>query len=455
MSTAIVPARVAQILPLEVFSIERGGRNTVAGVNGRVASDIELLELDEELRIARYELRVANDSPSMLTCYAYAVRGKSGQRPVTCTSIAVLPHSGVAVTFELPLPYVGTYDRITVEMHGDGIDVSSDTIPPGRDEKVLIRRACALAAAVITTLILAVAGVAQPQILAVSAPSEALGGSKIHLNYEARGLGNISYDMIGPDGASIDRGNAHSGLGDVALPLPPVASSRTFIARMEAHNIFGGDTKTAVIRDLATPVPLIYRIVTHPASISSLTLPRTSVHSGEALRINTEFAADHGTIRLLDDAETVWAALNIAKSGEAVLKAPHVDHSENLRVALHVERGATSADSEIGVQVVPATPTPQLFKPINGAPMVIADGPYTAGAVVALKVTRPVSDLHISLQDSFGAEVEAFNVDGNQAELHIPQHLSGPKYTAVITFADRNGQETIVYPLAISTHAKT
>ena len=272
MTSAIVPARIAQILPLEVFSIERGGRNAVTGVNGRVASDIELLELDEELRIARYELRVANDSPSMLTCYAYAVRGKKGERPVTCTSIAVLPHSGVAVTFELPLPFIGTYDRITVEMHGDGIDVSSDTIPPGRDERLLIRRAIGLASAVLLTGILALVGVAQPQILAISAPSEILGGSNVHISYEARGLGAITYALVGADGQEIDQGSTNPGLGHINLPVPAVPASRLYMARLETHNIFGGDTKTTMIRDLATPVPLIQRIVDHPASITSLTV---------------------------------------------------------------------------------------------------------------------------------------------------------------------------------------
>jgi hypothetical protein len=401
------------------------------------------------LRIARYELRVANDSPSMLTCYAYAVRGKKGERPVTCTSIAVLPHSGVAVTFELPLPFIGTYDRITVEMHGDGIDVSSDTIPPGRDERLLIRRAIGLASAVLLTGILALVGVAQPQILAISAPSEVLGGSSVHITYEARGIGSLSYALVGPDGEEIDQGFTNPGLGHITLPLPAVPASRMYLARLETHNIFGGDTKTTMVRDLATPVPLIQRIVDHPASISSLSVSRPTVHSGEALAIHAQYAADHGTIRLIDDADTVWAAMNVTKPGETDMKAPHVDHNEDLRVALHVERGATSADSEIGVQIIPATPTPQIFKPINGAPMDMGAGPYLTGAILPLRVTRPVSDLHVALQDPVGMEIESFNIDSNRAELHLPQRIDNSKYTLIITFSDQNGQETVVAPVDI------
>ena len=145
--------------------------------------------------------------------------------------------------------------------------------------------------------------------------------------------------------------------------------------------------------------------------------------------------------------------MNITKPGETEMKAPHVDHNEDLRIALHVERGATSADSEIGVQIIPATPTPQVFRPINGAPMDMGAGPYVVGAVLPLRVTRPVSDLHVSLQDPVGMEIESFNVDGNRAEVHLPQRIDSSKYTLIITFSDRNGQETVVTPVDIVNRA--
>jgi hypothetical protein len=449
MTTAIVPARVAQILPLEVFSIERGGRNTVNSANGRIASDIELIELDEELGIARYELRLANDSPSLLTCYAYAVRGKAGDRPVTCASIAVMPHSGVAVTFELPLPFIGTYDRITVEMHGDGVDVSSDTIPPGRNEKLLVRRAGTIVAAILATTMLAVLGIAQPQIIAINAPSEALGGSTLRLTYEARGLGQVTYGLVGTDGTVIGSGVTHPGIGTVGIKLPAVPASRTYLARVESHNIFGGDTKTAVVRDLATPVPVILHLVAHPANITNLSVDRSMVHSGDDIVVHYGFNADRGTLRLMDDADTVWAATNVSEPGNSKMHAPHVDHEENLRLALHVDRGATSADSQVGVVIAPATPKPETFRQITGAPVEISSQPIKSGDTIPFRVTRSVSDLHISLQDSMGLEVESFNVDGNQGALHAPQHVSNTKYTVVITFADRSGQETVVAPLII------
>lgn len=451
MSTAIVPAKVAQILPLEVFTIERGGRNAVVIPTGKIASDIELLGYDETHRVARYELRVANESASMLACYAYAVRGAAGERPVTCTSIAVAPFSGVAVTFELPLPFIGNYDRITVEMHGDGIDLSSDTIPPGRDYRVLVRRSVLLAAGVVGTLFAAVVGFLQPHIFAVSAPSSALGGTSVKVAYEARGFGKIRYGLIAPDGSSLGTGAANTGSGSVSFDLPPVATTRSYIISLEEHNIFGGDAQTAVIKDLATPPPRMLTRVIQPAAIQSLGLERSRVASGETIVVRYSYVGKTGLLRLLDDTDSVWAATPIDPKGVARFAAPHVEQVQRMRIALHVEKDNTSADSEVGVTLVPAVPPPQVFTPINGAPIAMIAKSISAGDAIPLHVTKAVADLHVALQDVHGAEVEGFNVDGNQTALHAPSDAGGKTYTMVITFTDRNGQETVVHPIAIQS----
>ena len=447
MSTAIVPAKVSHILPLEVFTIERGGRNAVTLPSGQVASDIELLGYDERRRIAKYELRVANDSASMLACYAYAVRGAGGQRPVTCTSIAVMPFSGVAVAFELPLPYIGNFDRITVEMHGDGIDLSSDTVPPNRDYRVLVRRSITLATAALGTFVAALTGLAQPHIVALSAPGEALSGTTIHVAYESRGFGGVSYGLTGPDGESVQAGVSKAFNGSIPFTMPEVPSTRSYIASVEEHNLLGGDARTAVIRDLATPPPKMLTHVVEPAEISTLGSEYAQVVSGAKIGVRYSYIAKTGTLRLLDARDGVWAAAPADPKGYTEFKAPHVDQPQDFRIALHVERGSTSADSQVGVTVTPATPAPEPFKAINGTPLQMTAKPLHAGDPIPLRVTRQVADLHVAMQDPHGNEIEGFNIDGTEAALHAPAHIDAGKYTMVVTYADRNGQETVVVPL--------
>jgi hypothetical protein len=449
MSTAIVPAKVAQILPLEVFTIERGGRNSVLLPSGNVATDIELLGYDERHRIARYELRVANESSSVLACYAYAVRGAHGERPVTCTSIAVLPFSGVAVTFELPLPFIGNYDRITVEMHGDGIDLSSDTVPPGRDYRVLVRRSVILAAAVLGTLVTAIAGLLEPRIIALSAPAEALGGTTIKVAYEAHGFGQIEYHMTAPDGSIIGSGKTNAQNGTVPFALPPVPSTRAYMASLEEHTLFGGDARTVVIKDVATPPPRMFTRVSIPAAIRSLGIDRSHVPSGENVLVRYSYTGNSGMLRLLDANDGVWAASPIDAKGVAVFAAPHVDKVRDMRVALHVEKDTTSADSVVGVTIMPATPPPIPFKPLGTAPLDIIAKPIVGGDAILLRVTRRVADLRIALQDAHGQEIEGFNFDGEQTALHAPEDASGNTYTIVASFTDHNGQETVITPIKI------
>ena len=452
MSTAIVPAKIAQILPLEVFTIERGGRNSVALASGKVASDIELLGYDERNRIARYELRVANESASTLACYAYAVRGSTGERPITCTSIAVLPFSGVAVTFELPLPFVGNYDRITVEMHGDGIDLSSDTVPPGRDYRVLVRRSAILAAAVFGALFTAVVGLLQPHIVAISAPSAAPGGAIVKIAYEARGLGKLTYDLTSPDGLTIEKGHTTAHSGTIAVNLPAVPTSRSYIVSLEEHNLFGGDARVAIIKDLATPPPRMFTHVLQSAAIRSLSLDRSRVASGEHFLVRYSYVAQTGLLRLIDDKDSVSNASPIDPKGITSFVAPAVGQAEQMRIALHVEKDTTSADSEVGITVVPATPPPLEFKAIAGSPLEIIARPTFAGDSIPLRVRKNVADLHIALQDPHGVNIEDFNVDGDQTALHAPSDSAGHTYTIVITFTDRNGQETVVKPIVVQAN---
>ena len=449
MATTIVPAKVSPILPLEVFSIDRGGRNTLALPSGKIASDIELLGYDERHRIARYELRVANESASTLACYTYASPDTPGKRPVTCASLAVLPYSGVSVTFELPLPYIGNYERITVEMHGDGINLSSDTVPPGRNYVILIRRAMLCAVAAFATIITAIIGLFQPHILAVSAPSAVIGGSHVKVAYETHGLGTLEYSLSAADGSIVAAGTTTRRDGSIAFLFPHVAASRAYIVSIEEHNMFGGDVRTAVIKDLAPPLPRTLMRVEHPAAIQSLALERSHVQSGNKIRIHYSYTAKSGMLRLIDNNDAVWAAAPIDAGEIATFNAPHVDEPREMRVALHVEKSTTSADSEVGLTIVPAPAPAVHFKPIPGAPVAMMMQPLVAGKPILLRVTRNVADLHIALQDPHGTEIEGYNVDSEQAILHAPGDSEGKAFTLLITFADRNGQETIVYPIKI------
>ncbi len=453
MSTAIVPAKVSHILPLEVFTYERGTRNAVVLPSGSVASDIELVFYDERKRLARYELRIANESTSVLNCHAYAVRAGRDGSPVACASVAVLPFSGVAVTFDLPLPFLGNYERITIEMHGDGIDLSSDTIPPGRDYRVLIRRAALLVFAGFSSIVLALSGLAQPRIVAVSAPSAALGGSAVTIGYEVRGLGDVQYQVTAPDGATLASGILHEQTGSLPLHLPAVATTRSYALALSKHTLLGADERTVYVKAMATPSPHLFMRVIHPAAITALGLDHSTVVAGNRITVRYGYLAKSGLLRLLDAQDTVWAATPLAPGGVAQFMAPTVPHPQVMRVALHVEKDDTSADSVVGVTIVPATPAPVAFRALRGAPLQIIAQTLRPGMVIPLRVTKAVADLHLAFQDPHGLVIESFNVDGDQATLHIPHDAQAGSYTLVISFADRNGQETVVVPIRIDKTA--
>jgi len=449
MATTIAPAQVAKILPLEVFTSERGGRSTITVSQGRVASDIELIRSDELRRIAVYELRVANDSPTALTCYVYAVRAGGG-RPLTCASLAVAPFSGVAITFELPLLHFEEYDRITVELHGDGIDLATDTIPPRRSVTLASRRAAFLAATLVSLLAATFVGLAQPRVAALSAPTAALEGSRIALSYQSSGLGNVALRLISPTGDISEQHNLGNGRQSLILKLPQVRTTQRYLAQIEMQGLLGSDTRTVIVRDMATPTPRIVHTIDRVASIGTLSVVEPRIVSGMPIHVRHTFIGKTAMLRIVDVDGTTWASLLASSSGVTVLRAPHVDVVKNMSLVLQVSRGKTQAESRIALQIIPALSQTMPMHALPGAPISIGVGPYVAGAEIPVNVIRNVADLHIALQDGNGNEIEGFNVDTKSAVLHMPDTFRSKKYTLVMSYADRNGQETMVAPLNVS-----
>ncbi len=359
---SLVPVDQGEVLHLGISLHEasKGGRVFTTTRDGAVRIDLIPLGLDRKRRVARYELRIANETPVPLAAYGYAVRRDPKHPPITCVALAIRARSAAQIGFEVALLERERFERIAIEVRGDDIHMGLDALPPPAIPE-LPRRSIALAG--VTLLIAAFLAFyfARPRIVGLSLPSAALVGSRVDAVYAVRGNGRLGYDLLAGDGTPIASGPLDAQDGTIPIALA-VHGPSTYLLRLTMAGPLGRDVRIATLEAQDRPVARTVTRIEHPPRIASLAVEHDRVAGGSPIVVYYDIDATTGDVRLIDRNGVVWGQSALGRgSGIAHLQAPVFQEARELSVDVRAFNGPARTESSVGVLVLTqngASPSP-------------------------------------------------------------------------------------------------
>src|SRR5579864_9354265 len=116
-------------LPATISHARQGPGSLLAVASGSIAGDLRGIALDEQHRIATYELLVANETISPVATFAYVVGANPGGM-LSWSTITVPAFTSIAVAIDIPLPPRGKEQRVVVELHAEDAHLTLDAKAP-------------------------------------------------------------------------------------------------------------------------------------------------------------------------------------------------------------------------------------------------------------------------------------------------------------------------------------
>ncbi|HEX3468008.1 MAG TPA: hypothetical protein VHT05_08035, partial [Candidatus Elarobacter sp.] len=174
----------------------------LATPEGAVACELEPTGIDAAG--AHYELRITNGTPGVLGARCSAVRVDAAH-PVAAIAVEVEPHAALRTGFSLDASLA--YERVTAEVHGEGIHLVVDAPPPrgGRPRRRWVPPVIALGAAgLLAGVVLIVFGAERPRV--VDAALLANPDGQLVARWATTGSGSRNYELRDAAGAVITAG---------------------------------------------------------------------------------------------------------------------------------------------------------------------------------------------------------------------------------------------------------
>ncbi len=461
MSTAL-----ATVAPAKLRSPAQFGSGTaVQTPAGCVSAFFALEHFDRRSGMATYALRVINRTTAALVCRTWIVSRDGDLTLAHPIAVEIAPLStGSACVPVWPRDFASC-DRALAEVAGDGVHCIVEAPAPVAQLRSG-RSAARLAAAMVAGGLLLLGGAMVlragiPQIAAFAVPPETLAGTTIHAEYSASGLGALSYVVTAPDGRRLAGGALADAAGAIPIAIPPATQPAAYTLELDKRGLFGTAAATRVLNAL----PPRDR---GGAAIEAISVQPAVAKPGETLNVAYSASGDAGYVRLLGSDGTIWQQQPFSRSGETHFVVPPVRESGEMRVMLHVTKGATAAQSMAGL-VVAGAQTPEA---VSG--QIVADDETTApagnadaagngtfeleastvksGGAIHVKILSPRNGMHLALQDDQSREVSATDVGATATDvtLRAPVVYVPTKYTVVATFTDGFGQESVVEPVTVT-----
>jgi len=430
---------------------------------GSVSAFFALESFDKRHGVAMYALRVVNRTKAVLVCRTWVVSREGDAMLAYPVSFEVEPLSTSATQVPVWSKDFPSFDRALAEVAGDGVHCLVEAaVPPRRQPRLTYAR---LAAACLMAGTLALGSAAAlrsalPRIGAFAVPPETLAGTTVSADYEAGGIGRLSYSVTAPDGRELQGGDLADRSGTVRVAVPVSQDAGAYTLQMVLAGPLGTAKETRVLNALAARGP-------GSAAIENVSVTPAVAQPGQKIDIAYAADGDGGYVRLLGADGTIWAQQPFSHGGQTQLVVPPVSSLHEMRVLVHVNRGRSSAQSMTGLAVAapPARPpeadaaVPVASDDESGAgasadqngTFEVLTSTVTSGGTIRIRILSPRNGMRIALNDSQSREVTGRNVgaEADVVTLVAPAVTIPTRYTVVATFTDGFGEESVVAPVTV------
>lgn len=454
-ATPPVPQTLAQSLTELPF----GSQTQVRLRDGNLAAFLAYLAYDRRICVARYALRVLNNTPLAVRANLL-VETRGVQRSAYPLAMDIAPFSMRDEIIPVRMDVTGWFDRAIVHVVSEESAFTVEAPPPPRQRQQWGKWA---AAAIVPLLAIGTTQFCQPRVLDVAAPEKALAGSTIHVPYQVSGVGSVEYDFDTRDGLQLAAGL--SGQSDVlTLQIPQDGVGAPYVLHVRMRNALAKAERIASIAALVPPKPKnSATAVPQGALIDNLAVSPSPATAGKDLVVEYATKAQSGDVWLLDASGATWAHAPLSVLGTTQLAVPPAAAGKEMRVVLHAQRGNQHAESSVAVTVMPsqqitaqaAQPAPAA-KPAkhaaaSTAQLQLSSQVVSAGETVTATITGVTGDVRVTLTNSYGGTMAEGNAgEGQGVTLNAPDVSSPTTFYVVATLTNGVAQQSIVKRLVVT-----
>jgi hypothetical protein len=438
-------------------------RGLLATPEGAVACELEPTGIDASG--AHYELRITNGTPGVLAARCSAVR-VDGSHPVAAIALEIEPHAAIRTGFSLDASLA--YERVTAEVHGEGIHLVVDAPPPrgGRPRRRWVPPVIALGAAgVLAGAVLILFGAERPRV--VDAALLANPDGRLVASWATTGNGTRTYELRDAGGAVVGQGPLPAPSGTLDLGRGNAASLHIAVA-----NAFGHDARDAAYAR-ATPPPPITIVITPPPAIGSITVDPPQ--PGAPLTVHYAARARDLHLSIVDrDGKPYFETTTQGGTGVVRIPAPPAGPGEPYQLIARAEGAAGGEQTRISIAsaVSPSpspgpspsgspgetAPPPHGGPPAGSGPTVIEAGsetftispdPVRAGQPFSVEVPFANAARVELVRDRDGLELAWVDLRAGDRKVMLTAPARDGPFTVRVTVQRGIGTETLVHPLHV------
>jgi hypothetical protein len=403
----------------------------------------------------------------VLAARASAVRVDE-ERPVAAIAIEIEPHAAIRTGFSLDASLA--YERVTAEVHGEGIHLVVDAPPPrgGRPRRRWIQPVIALGAAgLLAGVVLIVFGAERPRV--VDAALLANPDGQLVARWATSGSGTRSYELRDAGGAIIGQGPLPAPSGTLDLGHGNAASLHIAVA-----NAFGRDARDAAYAR-ATPPPPITIVTTPPPAIGNIIVDPPQPNA--PLIVHYAARARDLHLSVVDRNGKIYFETT-TQSGNGVVRIPAPPAGPDAPYQLIARAEGSAAGEETRISIASAvapspSPSPSASpgavaeqQPRSGGPgagtgptvietggsetFTIAPDPVRAGQSFSVEIPFANAARVELVRDRDGLELAWVDLRAGDRRVMLTAPLRDGPFTVRVTIQRGVGTETLVHPLHVS-----
>lgn len=457
-----IPAQLPalQSLARSINELPLGSQSQVAVEDGNVAAFLSFAQFNRGCGTATYMMRVLNNSPKSLQARVSSVDHAGMKRALFTRPIGIAPFSLKDECFDVRVERDFALTLLEVTDGATYITVEAPAPPPQPKRWPKWVAGSAAAVAVIGATLFASA----PRVEAFAVPQRVLPGTALEVPYATRGFGTVQYQLANAQGAQLAAGLAPAGAGVLRLQVPSDLRGSPYRVRLQMHGLLGSAEENASVAALgavqnvaAAPKKKKAAAVRTVASISEVAVNPNPVKAGGTIDVSYAANAISGTIWLLDNDGRAWAATPYDPSGHSSLVVPLSAAGHQLRVVVSAKRAGTTAQSAVGVLVLPSGQTAQATSDGTQtatqslrAQLILSDTSVASGQTIVARLSGVSGDVRVTMTNAAGKIVEQGDGTAEAGVSINAPAVSGPTtYSVVASYNDGASEQSLVRSVVV------